>query len=213
MSQQLNLFNPVLLKQQKYFCARTMVHALAILLAVLAGIYAYQRVQLAAARDRLEAAGRQFDEAQQQLAKFAAEGRRTPSKLLEDEIARVQMQLDAQEALLAGLAGNALGDTTGFSRYLAALARQTSPGVWLTGFTLSGTEGPQTIRGRMLQADLLPGYIGRLNREESLRGRGFADLRISSPEAKPPGAPSNDDATLPRYVEFTLGATRTGAAK
>jgi hypothetical protein len=213
VSQQLNLFNPVLLRQRKYFSARTMVQALGLLFTVLALAYAYQRVQLAAARAQLESASRQFDEVQQQLTKFAAEGRPAPTKLLDDEIARAQTQLDAQEALLAGLAGGTLGDTTGFSGYLTALARQTSPGVWLTGFTASGMDGPLAIRGRMLRPELLPGYIRMLNREEALRGRGFAELRLSAREDKPQGAPPGADATPVRYVEFTLGATRPGTQK
>src|SRR5260221_6478966 len=42
MSQQINLYNPVFLKQKHYFSAMTMVQALAVVLAGAAGIYAFE---------------------------------------------------------------------------------------------------------------------------------------------------------------------------
>lgn len=209
MSQQLNLFNPVFLRQKKLFSAQTMVRGLGIVLAALVLMYAFQRVQLSGLETQLAEAETQFASTQQQLTRFAAETRRTPSKALEDELTRLEAQFKAQEALLGGLDSGALGDTGGFSRYLNALARQTLPGVWLTGFAATGTEGPQTIRGRLLDAELLPTYLRMLNREEALRGRGFAQLALTSRDERTKTASASDSAAArTRYVEFTLGATQ-----
>lgn len=210
MSQQLNLFNPVFLRQKKVFSAQTMVRGLGIVLAALVVIYVFQRVQLSGLETQLAEAEAQFTSTQQQLTRFAAEARHAPSKALEDELTRLEAQLKAQESLLGGLDSGALGDTGGFSRYLTALARQTLPGVWLTGFTATGADGPQTIRGRLLDAELLPAYLRMLNHEEALRGRGFAQLALTSRDERMQAA-SGTDGTGVRYVEFTLGATQPAA--
>lgn len=217
MSQQLNLFNPLFLRQKKYFSSRTMLRGLAVVLAALATLHVFQRLQLASLEHHSSEADQQLKTAQQQLANFAAEAKRGPSKVLMDEATRLEAQLQAREALLEGLDGGGLGNTAGFSRYLAALARQTAPGVWLTGFSANGSDGPLAIRGRLLRPELLPSYIRMLNREDALRGHGFSDLRLTAREDKvAPVAGKGDNAANAgvRYVEFTLGATKTiGAAK
>jgi len=217
VSQQLNLFNPIFLRQKKYFSARTLVRALGIVLVALIALHAFQRAQLAGLEKQLADAERQMQETQQQFAEFSAQAKRGPSKVLGDEATRLEAQLKAEEALLAGLDSGALGNTEGFSHYLTALARQTVSGLWLTGFTASGTDGPLAIRGRLLRPELLPSYIRLLNREEALRGRGFAELKLTAQEEKL-APPSNDGQTkgaTVRYVEFTLGASKAaaGAAK
>jgi hypothetical protein len=217
VSQQLNLFNPLFLRQKKYFSSRTMLRGLAVVVAALATLHAFQRIQLAGLERHYAEADEQLKTAQQQLTKFAADAKRAPSKVLVDEATRLEAQLKAQEALLEGLDGGGLGNTEGFSRYLAALARQTLPGVWLTGFSANGRDGPLAIRGRLLRPELLPSYIRMLNREDALRGHGFSDVRLTAQEGKvAPSAGKGDNRANAgvRYVEFTLGATKTsGAAK
>jgi len=218
VSQQLNLFNPVFLRQKKYFSSRTMVRGLAVVLVALVVLNVLQRIQLADIERQLEEATRQHEDAQRQLTKFGAEAKRLPSNVLGDEATRLEAQLKAQEALLEGLDSGALGNTKGFSPYLIALARQAVPGVWLTGFTANGSDGPLAIRGRLLRPELLPSYIRTLNREDVLRGHGFGELKLIAREEKPaPAAGKQEPETSPsmRYVEFTLGAMKaaSGAAK
>lgn len=199
MSQQLNLFNPVFLRQKKYFSATTMLQCLGIVLIALVAMYGFQRWQLSGLERQLADAKVQHNTVQQQLTQFGA-AKRTPSAALQDEATRLDAQAKAQAALLDRLESGELGNTDGFSRYLSALARQTLPGVWLTGFRATGGEGPQTIKGRMLQPELLPAYLRALNKEQSLRGHGFAELQLISRVEK------LDNAAEGRYVEFTLGA-------
>jgi hypothetical protein len=203
VSQQLNLFNPVFLKQKKYFSARTMARAMGIVLLGFFIIYAVQRLHLAQWQKQLEEANAQFDDTQRQLTQFAAEGKRAPSKALEDETERLEAQADSQEAVLDGLESGSLGSTQGFSPYFVALARQTLSGVWLTGFTARGEEGPVSIRGRLLRQELLPTYLRMLANEDAMRGRGFTELQITTREEK--------DAAGPSYVEFNLGGPKTPA--
>ena len=202
MSQQLNLFNPIFLRQKKYFSAVTMLQCLGIVLVALIALYAFQRVQLAGLERQLAGAEAQYKTVQLQLAQFGA-AKRAPSAALQDEVIRLQAQASAQEALLYRLESGELGNTEGFSRYLNALGRQTMPGVWLTGFRATGAAGPQIIKGRMLQPESLPKYLRMLNKEQALRGHGFAELHIVSRDVKA------DDAVGARVVEFTLGAMQS----
>lgn len=212
MSQQLNLFNPVFLRQKKYFSARTMAQALCIVLVALVAVHAFQRVQLAQLERQLADADRQLEEARKQLAQFAAEGKRSPSRLLDDEIARLDAQVKAQEAFIEHLDSGALGAVEGFSRYLTALARQSLAGVWLTGFAASGADGPLAIRGRLLRPELMPAYIRMLNREEALRGRSFAELRLTAREEKAAPAAGAASPSV-RFIEFTLGGAKAETKK
>ena len=203
MSQQLNLFNPIFLRQKKYFSSRTMVRGMGIVLAGFFLIYILQRVQLAGLEKQRDEVDAQFQSAQQQLTQFAAEGKRVPSKALEDEAESLAAQAGEQEKILHSLDSGELGNATGFSPYLTAFARQTLPGVWLTGFTARGVQGPVSIRGRLLKQELLPTYLRMLSKEDALRGHGFTELQISTREEK-----SSDRGPGGRYVEFVMGGPK-----
>ena len=119
----------------------------------------------------------------------------------------------------------ALGNTEGFARYLAALARQALPGVWLTGFSVSGDEVELRLSGKVLYPDLVPAYVRALNKEEVMRGRRVSEMRLTAREEREtpgtaaPGAPSaagpaapKPPATPMRYVEFEIAAVRGASA-
>lgn len=202
MSQQINLYSPVFLEQRKIFSARLLGAALAAVTVTLAGIHVTQRVQLALARQQLEEANGQFARAKDDLVRYSTERQRPPSRLLADEASRLEARLRAQTALVERFDSGALGNTDGFSRYLAALARQTLQGVWVTGFVASGAEGVRTIRGHLATPDLLPQYLRMLHREEAMRGQGFNEFRLTGDAVNPAATrPAGASAA----VEFTLG--------
>lgn len=202
MSQQINLYSPVFLEQRKIFSARLLGTALAIVTLALAAIHVTQRVQLELARQRLAEANGQFARAKEELVRYSAERQRPPSRLLADEAGRLEARLRAQAALVEQFDAGSLGNTEGFSRYLAALARQTLPGVWVTGFAATGADGVRMIRGHLSTPDLLPQYLRMLHREEAMRGQGFNEFRLSgdTPGVGAAGRPGPGGA-----VEFTLG--------
>ncbi len=208
MSQQINLFNPIFLARRKVFSARTMVAALGIVAIALVGVHGMQQVQLIALQRQSIETNQQFAAAQRLLTQFAADKKAGPSKVLIDQASRLETHLGAQQILLDAFATGSLGNTEGFARYMSALARQTLNGVWLTGFTATGADGLNVIRGRLQQPDLLPSYLRMLNREAALRGHGFAELRIHASQAR---ADSAQEAQAIPSLEFTLGATKPAA--
>ncbi len=223
MSQQINLYNPIFLQKRKYFSAVTMLQALGLLLGGILAFYGYALMESRALTRVAEDTRKQLQAQSEQVGRltreFSPQGR---SKLLEDELARATVRLKQREDLLSVLRTGGLGNTDGFARYLGALARQTIPGVWLTGFTISGDEAELRLSGRVLHSDLVPAYIRALNKEEVMRGRRVAELRLTAREERDAGvtaAPGTNPAVAPkppaaplRYVEFSLSAVRASSA-
>ena len=210
MSQQINLYNPLFLKQERYFSARAMLQALGMIALGLSAFYAYALVQT------LEAEGLTRDN-QAQLAaqreQFVKLGGSLPpqgrSKQLESEIARLEAEVKSRQSVVAALHTGELGNTAGFSGYFAAFGRKAMPGVWLTGFSLGESGNDLQVRGRVLHPDLVPAYLRVLNDEPVMRGRQVTELKLSAKEPVAVGqsaaAPARS-AVPERFVEFSFTA-------
>jgi hypothetical protein len=212
VSQQINLYNPLFLRQEKYFSVRTMLQSLGLIALGLAALYAYALLQT---RDLERMAGsyaQQLAAQREQLVKLGSQGH---SKLLEAEVARLGAELAARRGVLEALQGGELGNTGGFSRYFAAFGRHTMRGVWLTGISVGESGNELRIRGRVLHADLVPAYLQALNREEVMTGRQVTELKLVARDesATRRGAPGGTGPE--RFVEFELAAPLrvAGAAK
>lgn len=177
MSQQINLFEARFRRSKRRFSAATLACTLAgvaVLALALQQLYAYQNRSLQGA---LAQTDRRVVELRDQMARFARElSAQGPSGALGDEMVRLEERLRTRRALLSSLQTGA-GNAEGFSTYLAALARQTMDGVWLVGIEISAD---LVVKGRALQGELVPAYIGRLKQEESFAGRSVSELRMSA---------------------------------
>ena|SRR5579859_1957572 len=205
MSQQINLFNPIFLRQEKYFSAKTMVESLTVILVALCAFYLYALNEVRSFEDVAADVGHQLAETRDRFIKLGGElSPQRRSKLLEAQVARAESEAHGKEILLASLHAAAAGKAPGFSQYFAAFARQTVPGVWLTGFSV-GSGGEQlSIQGRVLHPDLVPVYIRALNHEPVMRGRSVAWLKLVAHREPPPAAGVVAPAGPSRYVEFEL---------
>jgi len=214
MAQQINLFNPVFLKQRKLFSTVTMLQGLALIAvatAAFSGYLAWRGRQIEQTVARVEAT---VAEQRTRLLKFVQEfspqGR---SKLLEEELGRTEVRVKAGEELLDTLRSGDLGNTAGFSAYLAAFARQSVAGVWLVGIRLDGESNQLVVEGRALDAGLVPRYLRALGNEDVMRGRQVDALKLTAREAAPAADPKAAAAPGPgRFVEFTLVAPRRAGA-
>ena len=220
MSQQINLFNPIFLKQKKIFSAVNMVDALAVLLVGSAAFYAYASIEtLNLDRQSVETA-RQYYQAKARLSEAVA--RYTPKKPdagLELEVGSLQAQLNARQAALASLSFGQVENSVGYAQYMQAFARQSLSGLWLTGFKVGKGGAEMEIVGRALQPELVPTYIQRLNQERSLHGRAFDTLSMALRDGKLPAEEGRGAAAEYVYTEFrlssaqsALGAERTAGA-
>lgn len=209
MTQQINLFNPIFRKQKKYFSSVAMAQALAIicvacaLLALDAAVRTRALTAQAASTDALLAA-RQARLAEVKI-QFAP---RVKNPAIAADLVAAQSELTMLQNASAIVQRGGFGDSTGFSAYFRALARQSIDGLWLTDVTISARGERIGIRGNALQAPLVPQYMARLAQEPVMRGKEFATLAISTVSANktataaPASVPAA--AALPAYLSFSL---------
>jgi Tfp pilus assembly protein PilN len=214
VSQQINLFNVAFLPRKRHFSAIAMAQGLLVVIVGALAIYGYEVRQnrllavVAADTDKQIAARRE------ELTRFTKEfSQQGASRTLAEDLARAEARLQARLALLADVQTGVGGDAHGYSRYLAALARQTVPGVWLTGLGVGGKSNELVIRGRALESASVPAYIGALNREAPLAGRPVGELRLQAKEAPPPPAKTTDAPKEPtRFIEFSVAIPLGGTS-
>ncbi len=200
MSQQINLFNPVFLKQKKYFSVITMLQALGLVVLGSLLFYGYALYQVAQLSKQSDEMGKRYAAEQARLTKFNSEfSPQRAGQLLEEEQKRLEAQVAAQEKLLDMLKSGAIGNTEGYSEYMRAFARQSIKGLWLTGFDIVGDGAQMSLSGAVINPQLVPSYIQRLSKEKIMRGKTFATLKMQQPK-------KDGERTVPRYVEFDLGS-------
>jgi hypothetical protein len=209
MSQQINLFNPIFMKQKKYFSAITMLQALGLIIVGSAVFYFYAVSQVNQLVRQSDETARRLTSEQNRLTRYMSEySPQKSTQQLEEESRKLEAQVAAQQRLIATLKSGAIGNTAGYSEYLRAFARQIVPGLWLSGFNIEGDGAQISLKGGVLRPSLLPAYIQRLNREKVMQGKSFAALQMQQPKNE------GGKTAAGRYVEFTLQSVETdGASK
>lgn len=215
MSQQINLFNPIFLKQEKHFSARTMLQSLAVILlcGILLTVYAaYELSSLEKDAGRVAA---QWQLTQNQLAKVSAEyGPRKKDEALEARVRRAEEQVASMQRVSVLLNKGDFGNTDGYAGYMSAFSRQIIDGVWLTGFTIEGAGSDISIQGSALRPALVPTYLNRLKSEAVMHGASFSTLEMNLPQKKVDAAGKpRETATAAEYINFNLRSSAVDEQK
>ena len=198
MSQQINLFNPIFLKQKKYFSVVTMLQALGLIVLGSAIFYAYAVYQVAQLSRQAQETTKRYAAEQARLVNFSNEfSLQRSGRMLEDELKQVEAQAKSQDAVLTTLKSGIIGNTEGYSEYMRAFARQSVNGLWLTAFDIVGDGVQMSLSGAVVNPQLVPSYIQRLGKEKIMRGKTFSTLQMQQPK-------KDGDRLVPRYVEFNL---------
>ena len=213
MSQQINLVNPLLLKQRFAFGLREMGLGLGLVLAAAlawGGVLHYQAGALETLAAQQEARQAQ---AQQALDRLTAAATRPASMLLAERVKLTQAQVAQREALLAAIGGTLDTSSTGFSPRLRALAHGSPKGVWLNGFTLS--PGYVALKGSALNAGLLTTYMDQLGKQPPFAGMKFSGMNAALAQpagdgkaqtATPNGHKAQTAAAPLEHIDFALYA-------
>ncbi len=215
MSQQINLLNPLLRQQHKHFSLPAMLQAWGMIVAGALLYYGYANLQLRYLNAQAEQSIKRYNAEQVRFTRYAAEfSPQQSQRLLQDEVQRMERQVTDQGTIIETLKSGAVGNTGGYSEYMRAFARQVVPGLWLTGFKITGDGSQISLSGGVVDPELLPVFIQRLGRERIMQGKTFSTLQMQQP--KVPAATEANKAVPPvpaRYVEFTLYSGGTGEAK
>jgi hypothetical protein len=218
MSQQINLFNPAFEPQRRLFTANKMGAALAVVALGLSVAAAVTHARVAALRADAGAGAGRVEQAQARLTRATTEfvpRKATPA--LQAQLAEAEQRLTALQKVQGTIAGGALGNPHGYAETFRALARQGVGGLWLTAVTVGGSGadgGDIAVRGRALDAALVPGYIGRLRNEAVLQGKPIGSLTIDQGVQKETAAADGKAAApLPPFVEFRFQSALAPEAK
>jgi hypothetical protein len=206
MSQQINLFNPIFMKQRKYFSLLAMLQALGLIIAGSLVFYGYAVYQVNQLSGQLEENTKRYKAEQARLASYVAEfSPQQANQLLQDELQRLEKQTAEQNEIIETLKSGAVGNTTGYSEYMRAFARQVVQGLWLTGFKVTGDAAQISLSGGVVNPELLPAYIQRLGKESVMQGKTFSTLKMQQTKvdgvAGSGQAPANEAR---RYIQFTM---------
>lgn len=209
MSQQINLFNPIFLKQRKYFSVLAMLQALGLIVVGSGVFYSYAVYQVQLLDKQSQETSKRYAAEQVRFANFSNEFSPQKSTLiLQNELKQLEAEAAAQKEVLDTLKTGVIGNTDGFSEYMRAFARQAVSGLWLTGFEIAGDGAQMSLQGAALIPQLVPSYIQRLNKEKAMRGKTFSFLKMQQPKSV------STQPTSKSYVEFSMqSAELSGEAK
>jgi hypothetical protein len=215
MSQQINLYQTKFRRQRMPLSAREAALGLLLLAAIVlvyAGYLLETNSQLATQAQNVDI---KVNEQKLLADKLTADVTARKKDLqLESSAQRAEQQVVATRDVLRSIDGGAIGAPDGYSEQLRALARQALNGLWLTGFTLAANPDENLIRGRTLDAELVPAYLRRLNDERAMRGQHFDSLVISTPaDAQTAAGAASLSTPALRFLEFSVGAAQAAASK
>ena len=178
MPQQINLYSPILLAPKRYFSARAMVQALAVLAAGLVGLSLWSVSQTQGLRTNLAAASAAGNAEQQRLQVALAARPAVPTDIsaLEQELAQARRQLADREALLASITTPASGHGSSRSALLRLLAQTLPASAWLTEVKL--VDGRIELAGATAQPEALRPWLDRLAAHPALAGQTLQAVQV-----------------------------------
>lgn len=182
MKQQINLYQPIFRRQKKVFSALAMLQVCAFMLMVFTTIYFYGQFKLQPLQDQLVRLNQDMALLNSQLSKLESRQQvDSKNRLLENEIARLSVELTKRRQVQSILSTRELGNTKGLSGYLEAFARQHVQGIWLTRINIANGGRNLGFHGKTRSSELVPVYIARLSGEELLNGMSFNVMELVKP--------------------------------
>ncbi len=179
MNQQVNLYQPIFRREKKVFSAAAMVQLGSIGLIGLMLIYAYSYLQTRSAVGDLARLAGEREALQQRVMQL---GQQYPAKqksmLLEQEVSRIEAEIEQRRRVLAALEGGTFGDPQGFGDHLEALATRHVEGTWITGVDIADGGRTVGIEGSALFPELVPYFIQRLSSDTVFAGSSFNVLNL-----------------------------------
>ncbi len=183
--QQINLYQPILRKQEKVFSAKNLLQGNLLVFLGLLLLYGYTAMQTRTIQAQLAQVQEQREAQIKQLAELA---KQFPAKEkdpgLKGRVDKALEELQHKRMLLAAVNNMGLDNDSGFSEHLNALARQDLPQLWLQHIHLQ--QGQQVrLYGSAYQAEQVPLYLQRLGQEKAFSGTAFHSVEIARNEEQP----------------------------
>lgn len=178
MQQQVNLYQPVIVKGSSLVTARTVSMALGAITTLLLGIYIYGVYAVAKLSQHVTEAHSQQEQQTALLTLNAVNAKSTNLADLQSQVRKLNTTLSDHRRALQLLRVGVAGGDSGFSERLIALANQHIDGLWLDRIVLGSNNGVESLGGGTNDADLIPRYIASLSTEPALRGTRINQFQI-----------------------------------
>jgi Tfp pilus assembly protein PilN len=184
MSQQINLCNPILLTQKRYFSAQTMLQALAIFIVFGGGLGAYWVWSLDTASEgfkkTLATQARELESLQSTLAQSKAGEAPIDAALTQDLQAR-RNELPQREKLFEELQRGLFRRGWGHAARLELLARSIPAQVWVT--EVKADDIQLDVSGFTLEPAALNDWVAKLAASPLLQGQKLTTVKVENTSA------------------------------
>jgi uncharacterized protein involved in type VI secretion and phage assembly len=178
--QQINLYQPILRKQEKVFSAKTLLQGNLLVLGGLLLLSAYTLFQTGQLQEQLAEATQQRNDRLQRLETLRVQyPQRVKDQSLQQQVEQLRKQVQENQQLLSAVENYEDSPTSGFSAHLAGLARQDLRSLWLTRIVVRG-QRQLALEGSALAARDVPALIQRLGTEPVFSGTAFQRVEIQA---------------------------------
>jgi uncharacterized protein involved in type VI secretion and phage assembly len=178
--QQINLYQPILRKQEKVFSAKTLLQGNLLVLGGLLLLSAYTLFQTRQLQEQLAEATQQRNDRLQRLETLRMQyPQRVKDQSLQQQVEQLREQVQENQQLLSAVENYEDSPTSGFSAHLAGLARQDLRSLWLTRIMVRG-QRQLALEGSALAAQDVPALIQRLGTEPVFSGTAFQRVEIQA---------------------------------
>lgn len=209
MSQQVNLYHPIFRKQEKKFSAQTMLQAGGLIMAGIVLMYVYAWVQVGYLRVQAGQIGDQYTQEVKHLQEASSRlAARKTDPQLEQDAQRLEARIAAVQHIREIAKHDYFAGIDGYSKYFIAFSRQRLPGLWLTGFNITGAGEQLVLEGRTEIPELVPEYLQKLSAEKLLAGTTFEIFQMSRPQGV--GVQNPNDKGMAPYVDFVIKTSESG---
>lgn len=177
MSQQINLFNPSLIRPRDWLTLKNVALIYLVAFAVMYGLYSQAQGELTELTTEQQAAQTSLEAAKLELSVVKSRASQaTNSKDDEQALKTLIETKDMQFKMLSILKVIQNDGDQHILDYMQGFAEQAVKGVWLTGFKLNNFEQQLSILGQSLSPELVPAYVEKLGHHPVFHGRLFSGL-------------------------------------
>lgn len=185
MTQQVNLYQPILRQQRRVFSSRTIALIVAGVTGFMLLLWAFNLWQVQAQEQRLAEIRDRETATATEVARLTRElGSQTVSTVLRKEVEELRAERSLKERLYQTVFAEAAkekraGDfSTGFVPALEALGRRRVDGLWIDRIAFADSGRHVLFAGRTQRAELVPQLVQGLGNETALETLSFSTVRV-----------------------------------
>lgn len=183
MTQQVNLYQPILRRQEKVFSAKTIGQIVLVAVVVMVISWGFNLWQVKRYEAELANLQRSEKATTEQFTALTAKLQgETESRDLRTVVDSLRVESQLKQKLLQSIDQQGVGEANGFAERFAALGRQRINGLWLTDIVFLDNGANIILGGQAYRADLVPQLIQKLSAEPSFSGTRFREIEVRLPD-------------------------------